>query len=54
MNDLVYTVKEVADLLKLNPETIKRMIRRGDLKGKKIANSWRVPREEVERLLNEN
>ena len=47
----LYTVKEVAETLKLNPETIKRMIYRKDLAAVKVCGSWRIEEDEIERLI---
>ena len=48
---MLYTVKEVAAMLKLNPETIKRMIYRGDLQAAKVGRVWRIEETEIQRLL---
>lgn len=47
---MIYTTKEVAEILKLNIETIKRMARDGRIKAVKLGKQWRIPEEEVERL----
>ena len=49
----MFTVDEVAKILKLNPETIRRMLRRGEVKGKQFPpprGPWRIPQSEVDRL----
>lgn len=44
MNNLekIYSVKEAALLLKCNPETIRRAIRRGKLKAAKLGKDFRI------------
>ncbi len=40
-----YTVDEVADLLRLNRQTVLRMCRSGELAGaQKVGAHWRIPR----------
>lgn len=57
MQDLpaLLTVEEVAELLRLRPDTIRRWLRKGKLKGLYLSDSggWRVRREELERFLKE-
>lgn len=50
--DNVVTVKELADFLKLNIETIKRALQSGKLKGFKIGREWRMYREDIEEWLS--
>lgn len=45
--DDVVTVKELADFLKINIETIKRALQSGKLKGFKVGNEWRMFREDI-------
>lgn len=45
------TVRDVADLAGICEESILRRIRRGDLKAKRLGKGWRIPHEEVVRLL---
>ena len=40
--DDVVTVKELADFLKINVETVKRALQSGKLKGFKVGNEWRM------------
>lgn len=52
-----YTVKEVAELLRVTEPTIRDWLRDGKIRGTRIGGRdrrtyrWRVPRAEVERLL---
>ena len=45
-----WTVEEAAAVLALHPETIRRMIRRGELKAVKVARRFRVPFSAIEAL----
>jgi excisionase family DNA binding protein len=51
-----YTVKEVADLLKVDVTTIRRYLRAGHLKGIQIKKrgNWRIPEEELRRFLDDS
>ena len=51
------TVSEVAERLRLKPETVRRWLRSGKLHGVSLGSDsagWRVPEPEVERLLAGN
>jgi len=48
---LFYTPDELAGALRLSGETIRRKLRTGDLKGVRIGDTWRVPRDEVLQLI---
>jgi excisionase family DNA binding protein len=41
---VMLTVNQVADLLQVEPRTIRRNIERGDVPAKKIGRIWRIPR----------
>jgi len=41
----VYTVEEVAELLRVNPMTVYRAVRSGDITAFKIGSSWRITEE---------
>ncbi len=54
-DEQVLTVSEVADRLRLKPETVRRWLRSGKLRGISLGSDsagWRVPESEVRRLLN--
>lgn len=53
MPDEVLTVAEIAERLKVNPETVRRWLRDGKLKGTLLGDraGWRVPSSEVDKLL---
>ncbi len=37
-----YTVDQVAEALNVNPQTVYRMLTRGELRGFKVGTSWRI------------
>ena len=51
---VVYTVDEVSSILKLPAETIRKYLRRGDLKGARIGRYWRIPEEELAAFIQKN
>jgi excisionase family DNA binding protein len=53
MVDEWLTTNEVASLLKVNPETVKRWLRRGLMRGSLLSDraGWRIARTEVERFM---
>ncbi len=51
--DPLLTVTEAAERLRVNPETIRRMLRDGRLRGSQPVGpraGWRIPTSEIERL----
>ena len=54
--DRLLTVDEVAERLRVTPETVRRMLRAGRLRGSMPVSpraGWRIPESEVARLLEE-
>lgn len=45
------TVAEVAQILRVAPVTVRRMILSGELPGVKIGNQWRVRADDLRRLM---
>ena len=45
--DKFYTPEEVARILKLNKETVRRKLRSGELKAFKAGKVWRIPSESL-------
>ena len=39
---MVYTPREVQEILKISPSTFMRLVRRGDLKASKIGGQYRI------------
>jgi excisionase family DNA binding protein len=50
-SDPLWTVEDVADYLKLQPETIRSMARRGELPALKIGKVWRFQRHAIHEML---
>lgn len=48
---LFYIPDELAGVLRLSGETIRRKLRAGELHGVRIGDTWRVPRDEVLHLI---
>ena len=48
---MYYTVDEVSEKLKLNPETVRNFIRRGELEAYKFGKTYRIDGEDLERFL---
>lgn len=49
---LALTIEEAARELRLSPLTVRRWVRAGKLRGVWLGNRWRVPRDELVRLLS--
>ncbi len=49
--DPLWTVEDVADYLKLQPETIRSMARRGELPALKIGKVWRFQQRRIQAML---
>lgn len=47
---MLYTTKELAEILKYNEETIRVKIRKGKIKAVKIGGEYRITEDEVERI----
>lgn len=45
------TLEEAADLLKVDPETVRLWLKEGELQGVKRGTAWRVTREAIEAFL---
>jgi len=46
-----YTVNEVAEMLSVHPETIRRNLKSGKLKGHKVGKDWRVEESAIRQFL---
>ena len=44
------TVNEVARMFRVSPQTVIRLIEKGEIVAYKIGNQWRIPRKEVDKL----
>lgn len=47
----VFTVKDLAELFNVNPDTIRRYIKSGDILAKKFANKWIITEEAMREFL---
>lgn len=47
----MYTIKEVAELLKMHPITIYRFVESGQLKAIKVGRSWRIRDEDINNII---
>ena len=54
LNRNYYTIFEVADLLQFHHQTIRRMIRSGELPAKKLGKEWRIKKEDLEAFTTPN
>ncbi|MBR1392660.1 MAG: helix-turn-helix domain-containing protein [Ruminococcus sp.] len=50
---LFVDVAYICNLLQLQPDTIRKRLQEGSLKGVKVGAVWRIPKTEIERLYNE-
>lgn len=50
-DDALWTVEDVADFLKLQPETIRCMARRGELPAIKLGKVWRFQKAAIHEML---
>lgn len=46
-----YTVDEVAKAFKLNPYTVRRLVREGKIPAFKIGGQWRFRKDEIDRFI---
>ncbi|MBX6754529.1 MAG: helix-turn-helix domain-containing protein [Thermorudis peleae] len=55
MAERMLTVREVADQLRVSPETVRRWLRDGKLRGLWISDrgGWRIPASELARFIQE-
>ena len=47
----IYTVEEVANLLKIKPETVRVMLRDNELNGFKAGKAWRVTEDDLKKYI---
>ncbi len=51
MSDTVYTIEEVAKMLKVSQMTVRRLIDEGELEAFKVGNQWRITKEALDRFM---
>ena len=54
MADEIMTVKQLADYLKLNYQTVYKKVQKNEIPGSKIGRSWRFQKIVIDRWLSEN
>jgi len=47
----IYTPEEVAEILKVRPQTVQKWLRNGQLVGIKLNKNWRIMEEDLEKFL---
>jgi excisionase family DNA binding protein len=52
-NRAVLTIGEVAEMLRVHPTTVYRLLKRGDIPGFKIGGNWRVSVNAFDRWMSE-
>lgn len=52
--EVLYTLDEVSEILKIPLETLRKYLRRGQLKGVKIGRHWRVTKDQLKKFVEEN
>jgi excisionase family DNA binding protein len=52
MEPKLYTVEEIARILKKHPDTIRRLIRQKKIPARKIGGTWYVSEETLQRLIS--
>ena len=53
MQKEILTIEEAARLLQLSKRTLYKLVREGEIPGKKILNKWRFERESLKRWVSE-
>lgn len=53
MADRLKTLKEIAEYLNVDEQTIYRMVRKKDIPGVKVRGNWRFKQEEIDEWLKE-
>lgn len=53
MDNKLYTIEEVVDIIKVTRRTIYKYIKQGDLKAIKVGRLWRVSEESLKEFLSE-
>ncbi len=53
-DEQLYTVQEVADMLKVHWQTVLNYIKRGKLKAVRMGKGYRITRQDINAFINEN
>jgi excisionase family DNA binding protein len=54
MDNKFFTIKEVAEMFRVEKETVYRLVYEGKIEAVKFGGSWRIPTESINKLMNEN
>ncbi len=54
MSDVILTVSQAADYLKVCDKTVRRLIAKKELKASLVGNSWRIQKSDIDKYLTEN
>jgi excisionase family DNA binding protein len=49
LQDSYYSIYEVADILKVHHNTIRKAIKENRIKGERIGYQWRIPKSEIDK-----
>jgi len=45
-----YSISKFAKIFDMHPQTVRRMIKRGELLAVKLAGKWKIPQSEMDRI----
>ncbi len=51
MDERVYTTSEVAEIIRVHPKTVRKMIRRGQLDAFKVLDEYRITQSALDELM---
>lgn len=54
MSDVILTVAQAANYLKVCEKTVRRLISKQELTASKVGKSWRIQKADIDNYLNEN
>ena len=54
MSDVILTVAQAAEYLKVCDKTVRRLIAKQELIASKVGNSWRIQKEDIDKYLCKN
>ena len=54
VDDKYYSPTELAEILNLDPRTVRNLIKNGDIKAVKVGSQWRIGKNDFETFIKEN
>ena len=54
VDDKYYSPTELAEILNLDPRTVRNLIKNGDIKAVKVGSQWRIGENDFESFIKEN